>query len=242
MKTEALEVNGVSYPVKIALENRDNSSVRVGKNGVIIKLPSTLNREELFREILRIKMWAKQKILENKDKFTPKPARIYADKDILNVGGHEYILLISFKEKASSSARISGNTISLVISSNLSEDAKNKHISSLLSRCIASKRIGELKAKLHELNTTHFNQEIKKIFFKHNKSNWGSCSEQGNINISTRLLFAPIDVLEYVCIHELAHLLEHNHSDTFWAHVEKAMPNYEEKKQWLKDNGDGCVF
>ena len=71
---------------------------------------------------------------------------------------------------------------------------------------------------------------------------WGSCSEKGNINISTRLLFAPEDVLEYVCIHELAHLIEQNHSEKFWQLVKNAMPNYQEKRKWLKENGDSICF
>ncbi|HKZ41668.1 MAG TPA: M48 family metallopeptidase, partial [Candidatus Hodarchaeales archaeon] len=61
-------------------------------------------------------------------------------------------------------------------------------------------------------------------------------------NISTRLLFAPDEVLEYVCIHELAHLIEHNHSDRFWALVEKAMPYYPQQKQWLKEHGESIRF
>ena len=64
----------------------------------------------------------------------------------------------------------------------------------------------------------------------------------GNINISTRLLFAPDDVLEYVCIHELAHLIEHNHSQRFWMLVAQAMPDYTAKETWLKEKGDACRF
>jgi predicted metal-dependent hydrolase len=55
-------------------------------------------------------------------------------------------------------------------------------------------------------------------------------------------LVAPEDVLEYVCIHELAHLVEYNHSKRFWSLVEKAMPDYKEKREWLKKNGYKCVF
>jgi hypothetical protein len=53
---------------------------------------------------------------------------------------------------------------------------------------------------------------------------------------------APDDILEYVCIHELAHLCEMNHSPRFWALVKKAMPDYKEKEKWLKANGDTCFF
>ena len=144
--------------------------------------------------------------------------------------------------KKSSSAVLNDNTIQLVISDNLSKEEQNNHISTLISRCIGSKRLPKLQVKIKELNKKHFNQSINKIFFKHNKSNWGSCSRAGNINISTRLLFAPDDVLEYVCIHELAHLLEHNHSKKFWTLVETAMPEYKKKERWLKENGDICKF
>jgi len=83
---------------------------------------------------------------------------------------------------------------------------------------------------------------INKIFFKNLRSRWGSCSERSNINISTGLLFAPEDVLEYICIHELAHLIEQNHSSRFWQLVEKAMPDYREKEKWLNENGGKCGF
>jgi len=152
------------------------------------------------------------------------------------------LLKLQFAEKAGSSARIEGNAILLSISANLPKETQTSHISALLSRCIASKRLPALKEKMQALNQQHFNLPLNKIFFKHNKSNWGSCSARGNINISTRLLFAPEDVLEYVCIHELAHLKEQNHSESFWSLVENAMPAYKEKVAWLKENGDGCVF
>ena len=242
MRTEILDVNGQKYPLKIHFEDRNDSRVSVSKSAVNIRLPRSLTREELFRELLRMKAWAKQQIFEKPQRYKRDEAKTYKDGDVLQVGNEQYVLHVSFKEKQSSSARIIGNTIQLAIASQLSEQRKNRHISSLLSRCVAKKRISYLHDKIDGLNNTHFNQRLKKIFFKNNKSNWGSCSEQGNLNISTRLLFAPDDVLEYVCIHELAHLIEFNHSDAFWALVEKTMPDYKQKEQWLKEHGGRCMF
>ena len=236
-----IEANGKPYPLFIFCERRNSISVRIGKRGVTLKMPSHLNREERFREILKAKQWARQKLEENPEKFENKQ-REYRDGEMLKVGAEEYLLKIQFAGKASSSARIEGNTLLLVISANLSKETQNSHVSTLLSRCIASKRLPALKEKMQSLNQQHFSMPLNKIFFKHNKSNWGSCSIRCNINISTRLLFAPDNVLEYVCIHELAHLKEHNHSENFWALVEKAMPDYKEKIAWLKENGKSCVF
>ncbi|MGB3529596.1 MAG: M48 family metallopeptidase, partial [Saprospiraceae bacterium] len=65
---------------------------------------------------------------------------------------------------------------------------------------------------------------------------------QGTINLSARLLFAPPVVIDYVIIHELAHLLEHNHSDRYWAIVEQKMPDYQNHEKWLKQNSHLCEF
>jgi len=242
MKTETLEVNGIQYLLKIHYENRKNSSVSIRRTRINIRIPSFLNREEKTRQLLSMKLWAKKKLMENPDRFKPKPQKEYKDGDKLKIGDEEYTLKIEFKNKKSSSARLTSDTIQLSLSENLSKEEQNNHISTLISRCVGSKRLVKLQEKIKDLNKKYFNQKINKIFFKHNKSNWGSCSKAGNINISTRLLFAPDDVLEYVCIHELAHLLEHNHSKKFWTLVEKAMPDYKEKEQWLKENGDICKF
>jgi len=242
MKTETLEVNGIKYLVKIHYENRKNSSVSIRRTNINIRIPSFLNREEKARRLFSMKMWAKKKLLKNPQRFKPVLQKEYKDGDKLLVGDEEYTLRIEFKDKRNSSARLQGRTIHLYISSNLSKKKQNDHISSLISRCIGRKRLPKLQRKIEELNKKHFKQKLKKIFFKYNKSNWGSCSHAGNINISTRLLFAPDDVLEYVCIHELAHLIEHNHSERFWALVAQAMPDYKTKKKWLKEKGDAYKF
>ena len=242
MKTETLEVNGTQYLIKIHYENRKNSSVSIRRTNINIRIPSFLNREEKARRLFSTKMWAKKKLLEKPKRFKPVPQKEYSDGDKLIIGDEEYTLRIEFKDKRNSSARLQGRTIHLYISNNLSKKKQNDHISSLISRCIGRRRLPKLQRKVEELNKKHFKQKLGKIFFKYNKSNWGSCSRAGNINISTRLLFAPDDVLEYVCIHELAHLIEHNHSDRFWALVAQAMPDYTTKEKWLKEKGDAYKF
>ena len=242
MRTEIIEVNEHKFLVKIHYEIRKNSTASISPKAVNIRIPLNINREEQFRQIVKMKSWVIKKLQEDFATFKPTPKKQYCHGDIIKVGDTNYILNISFKNKNSSSASIIVNKIELIISSNLSEESKNRHISTLLSRCIASKRLPKLQQKIEELNELHFNQKINKIFFKYNKSNWGSCSKAGNINISTRLLFAPDDILEYVCIHELTHLIEHNHSDRFWKIVEKAMLNYKDKIKWLKENGHTCNF
>ncbi len=76
-----------------------------------------------------------------------------------------------------------------------------------------------------------------RIAIRDQKTRWGSCSGEGNLNFNWRLIMAPAGVLDYVVIHELAHRKEMNHSKAFWSVVEQAMPDYKKYRNWLKENG-----
>lgn len=66
---------------------------------------------------------------------------------------------------------------------------------------------------------------------------YGSCSSTNALSFSWRLLMAPYPVIDYIIIHELAHIKEKNHSRKFWAYLESLMPEYETPKEWLRENG-----
>ena len=69
------------------------------------------------------------------------------------------------------------------------------------------------------------------------KYRWGSCTPYRKLNFNWRLIKAPMHVIDYVVVHELAHVLEDNHSPVFWQHVKTQIPNYEVCKNWLKAHG-----
>jgi predicted metal-dependent hydrolase len=69
------------------------------------------------------------------------------------------------------------------------------------------------------------------------RTRWGSCSSKGTLSFTWRLVMAPIDVIDYVVIHELVHLKVKNHSKTFWGSVAVLMPDYKRHVVWLKKNG-----
>jgi predicted metal-dependent hydrolase len=69
------------------------------------------------------------------------------------------------------------------------------------------------------------------------RSRWGSCSSKGALNFNWRLVLAPHDVLDYVVVHEICHLVELNHGPRFWRLVERRRPNYRDSKRWLDEHG-----
>jgi len=77
----------------------------------------------------------------------------------------------------------------------------------------------------------------ERISIRTQRTRWGSCSSKGNLNFNCLLGLAPVEVLDYVVVHELCHRKEMNHSPRFWAEVEAVLPDYRESKKWLKENG-----
>ena len=71
------------------------------------------------------------------------------------------------------------------------------------------------------------------------KNRWASCSPGGNVNFHWKCMMAPPTVLDYIVVHELVHVIHPNHTDAFWNEVDKVMPDYGDRKEWLRVNGAG---
>ena len=81
------------------------------------------------------------------------------------------------------------------------------------------------------------NMEIKSVSVRDTRTRWGSCSSSGNLSFCWRLIFAPEKIVDYVCAHEAAHLVELNHSPRFWQTVHQLVGEWKSSKKWLKENG-----
>lgn len=78
---------------------------------------------------------------------------------------------------------------------------------------------------------------FSRISIRDTRSRWGSCSSGGALSFSWRLVMAPDDVLDYVAAHEVAHLVEMNHSARFWALVTRLRPDWRVQRDWLREHG-----
>lgn len=84
--------------------------------------------------------------------------------------------------------------------------------------------------------TAQMNLDYNMIRIKNTKSRWGSCSTKNNLNFNWRIMMAPKSVIDYLVVHEVAHLQHMNHSAKFWALVEQYDPEFKTHKKWLHDN------
>jgi len=109
---------------------------------------------------------------------------------------------------------------------------------------VGPKVAGYLKVRAREhlsAASDHYAERIGvkygRLSLRDTRSRWGSCSSEGNLMYSWRLIMAPREVLDYVAAHEVAHLVEMNHGAGFWQLVGEIFPQYQTPRAWLRHNG-----
>jgi predicted metal-dependent hydrolase len=238
----SIDVDGVAVPLKIYREMRRGSRFYLGRNGGILRLPALMPPHLQKQETTRFYEWVQQKVRDRQTMQEHFSEKKYNSGDVLEIGSRQYTLHIEYTKNKTHSAQLNSGVIYLRLSAADAEPERRKAIKHLLSRIVAQDFLPAIAARVQQLNSRHFQKKVNNISLKYNLSNWGSCSSKGNINLSTCLLFAPADVVDYVIIHELAHLVEMNHSPRFWQLIENTVPAYQEKIAWLKSNWGRCDF
>ena len=95
----------------------------------------------------------------------------------------------------------------------------------------------ELVSALAEEEAERLGVIFRRIRIGDQRTLWGSCSVAGTLSFNWRLVLAPLEVLDYVVVHELCHLRVPNHSKTFWSLVEASRPGWREQRGWLREHG-----
>jgi predicted metal-dependent hydrolase len=240
-----LEYRDFKVPVTVQVEYRTNSRVAFGKKGVSIRLASMLNEAARNTQTEAFRQWILRQLDSHPDKYQRFRPKIYQHGQSIQVGNRSYVLTL---HREADRSTVTGkldtvrHLIHFYVPQRASDEKLSPIIESLLSRLIGAHYLPQVQRRVQELNERHFRQRVNGVRIKYNHSNWGSCSSKGNINLSSRLLFAPQEVLDYVIIHELAHLVEMNHSPRFWALVAAAMPDYKKHERWLSTQGPGMSY
>lgn len=238
-----LPVSG-RIPVRLIREVRSSIRASVGKKYLIFRRPRQTYPGQESKHWKWFMDWARQIDAQNNGRqLAHLRQKNYGSGYTIQTTRHTYRLELRTEDRKTAAGRIAPDkTLRLTIPESLSDHQRNAAIKTLLSRCIGEDQLPWVSQRVHFLNDRHFQQKIGRIRLKYNHSNWGSCSRTGNINLSTRLLFAPEHVVDYVIIHELAHRVEFNHSPKFWRLVEQAMTDFAEAELWLKRYYDQCDF
>ncbi|MFT6808267.1 MAG: putative metal-dependent hydrolase [Saprospiraceae bacterium] len=240
---EIWSINNVQIPVRIYRERRRNNRISIAKDAVNLRIPNW------GASILQggYKRWAYDWLVEQfikdpslKERFTPK---VYKNGDEFRTHFEVYKIFVTRSKRATSTSKLELNTIFLNLNQDISILEESKTTKTLIARMIAQKEHPRVLSRIQDINEKYFGKlTITGVRIKNNSSNWGSCSVKGNLNVSTKTLFAPAFVQDYIFVHELAHRIEMNHSANYWKIVEKVMPDYKQAEKWIKIHGKECDF
>ncbi len=237
-----IEIDNSQVPIEIICEMRMDVRCSIANDKAIMRVPIFFSRFQIDKNLKWAKSWLTKAIKNNeniKNRFIP---REYKSGDVLEINGKSFALNINEDNVKNFNGRIIENNIIIKVPLNTDVVNRQKGIKVIQSRLVGNYFAQEIRERIEAINKKYFNVRINSVKLKYNKSNWGSRSSKDNINISTRLLFAPKDVQDYVFVHELAHFFEMNHSPKFWNIVRQIIPDYKEKEKWLKTNNHKCDF
>ncbi|MDC0910815.1 SprT family zinc-dependent metalloprotease [Candidatus Pseudothioglobus singularis] len=211
-------------PYKVIRSNRRTLSISINENAeLIVRAPHQLSMNKIHDFINEKKKWVnrQQKIVNNRLSDSS------FDKDMALLLGSLYPI----KVKTDQSKKITFNGEEFLVRS-----SDQELIHSSLKKWY-KKKFREVAIPRLTYFADKYNLSVNQVRIKEQKTLWGSCSSRNNINLNYLLIMAPMNVIDYVIIHELAHTTHRNHSSHFWKTVESMMPNFKEAKTWLKDYG-----
>ncbi|MEY3051518.1 MAG: hypothetical protein RLY31_1303 [Bacteroidota bacterium] len=244
-KVEELFIRSATHsiPARVVRERRNNVRFSITRTGATIRLPAGLDASGRNEQLESFRQWIWAQLASIPFYHRYFLQERYRHGDLLTVGSHSFRLHLHYNSgKASNKAIRTGTEIYLSIANGPDDPGNTAAIRQLLSRIVANRFLPDITRRVMELNQLYFRQPVRQVRLKYNRSNWGSCSSKGTVNLSTCLLFAPPAAIDYVIIHELAHLLEMSHNKRFWDLVGQAMPDYPAAEKWLRENWSDCDF
>jgi predicted metal-dependent hydrolase len=231
---EYIDSNGIVAEVKRT--NRTKSAtISVEEGKVCVVVPRQLENERITKLLKDKNRWIKEKIALHRD-AQPKSTKQFVSGESFSYLGRNYRLKVH-QGNYQPIKLINGR---FAITLRAGADNPDLIQDSLLSwyKQHAELKFNEKAKRYSKMMNVKFNS----VGLKDYKSRWGSCSVEGDITFNWKVIMAPNRIVDYVVVHELCHLIHHDHSAKFWREVERIMPDYAECKNWLKQHGANLEF
>jgi len=216
--------------IELIRSKRKTVSIHIERDGsVSARIPDTISEEEILK-VLKSKEYQIHKNLAQWSQLNQtKVERDYVNGQSFLYLGRNYRLL--FVEDKLGALLFSKGYF------HLSSSNKN-HAREMFIEFYKEKLNEKLKPILKRFKG-QLGVNPKEIKVMELQNRWASCTASGNVNFHWKCAMAPIDVLNYIVVHELTHLIHPNHTAAFWNELDKVMPSYHKQVQWLKLNGAG---
>lgn len=211
---------------KIIRSKRKSVSLHIDNSGdVIVRAPLLMPKIFIDRFVDKNSAWIEKHKTKTQQRLEETPPHTFIPGDKFYFLGEEYELC--FDEKASKSIVLEGAFVT--------RPAEAEEIKKCLRKWYRDEACFYLIERL-AMYAEKYNLPYNELKITSAARRWGSCTSSGNINFPWRIMMCPEKSIHYVVAHEMAHLLQLNHSPRFWREVEKMCPTYWDERKWLHAN------
>lgn len=213
----------------IRSRRRKTADIRVENGAVKLVVPRDTPEEKIDRILADKRLWIREKILLHRE-VSPARSKRYVSGESFSYLGRNYRLKVASGPFAPVKL-VAGRLVVTVPSGR----EQPRVIRNALIRWYMHQAGKKLREKVDRY-AAMVGVEPTGVGIKTFKSRWGSCTAHGRLEFNWKIMMAPNRMVDYVVVHELCHLKQHDHSPAFWREVERVIPDYMECREWLREN------
>ncbi|MCL6572757.1 MAG: M48 family metallopeptidase [Bacillus sp. (in: Bacteria)] len=215
---------------------RKSLSISVDQHGVSVISPSEITVEKIESTLHRKAVWIIKQLSDFSEMQTNIQERLFHSGEKLPYLGRQYRLKVIKTDSNEPSFRFYQGRFLAELPTGISEEEHRDSLYPLYVNWV-KQRANEFAHDRLKRFTLKLQQAPKKVIIKEQEQRWGSCTPAGNVLLNWRLFLAPTSIIDYVLAHELVHLKHMNHSKDYWDTLQMLLPDYEQRKEWLRING-----
>lgn len=205
-------------------------------NGVEVYAPENLDDFKLTQLLQQKAPWISQKLQELHEVKTAVPPKEFVSGEKLPYLGRHYRLKVYKEAIPNPSFKFKQGRFIATVPRAWSQDQIQEHLEQKLIHWYREHGLKKIKERAKEYQSM-LGVEPRSLQLRTQHKRWGTCTPNGDIYLNWRIVMAPIRVIDYIIVHELAHLIVPEHNDKFWRIVRTTLPNYKEAKEWLRVHG-----
>ena len=221
----------MKFQVDVKRTNRKKTaSIKIEQGVVQVIVPKNLPQKEIDDLLKQKSNWIRQKLIIQQSVPLSTPKEFVSGESFSYLGRNYRLKVLKGDLQP---VKLKQGYLQVTV------PMEQKSDQALIRKLLQDWYLDRASDKLEQKSIKYSEQmgvQPTKIKVKEYKSRWGSCNSRGEISYNWKIIMTPHRIVDYVVIHELCHLIHHNHSPEYWHQVRSIVPDYQDKRDWLKTN------
>ena len=221
----------MKFQVDVKRTNRKKTaSIKIEQGVVQVIVPQNLPQKEIDDLLKQKSDWIRQKLIIQQSVPVSKPKEFVSGESFSYLGRNYRLKVLTGDLQP---VKLKQGYLQVTV------PMEQKSDQALIRKLLQDWYLDRASDKLEQKSIKYSEQmgvQPTKIKVKEYKSRWGSCNSRGEISYNWKIIMTPHRIVDYLVVHELSHLIHHNHSKQYWNQVRSIVPDYQDRRDWLKTN------